>query len=231
MRKKFILGLVIFVFVVLVGLLIFNVCNRFSDAGRFKAEYESLNGEVSTSGVSYRNVFIGKDNPFVYKTADELVEMINNEETFIVYFGFKSCPWCRSVLPTLIDVAKDLKLKKIYYVDVYDIRDSISLDEKKEPVVDKAGSDGYMKLLELLGDVLSDYTVSLDEESVVVGKRIYAPNVVSVVKGKAKSLTTGVSSLQTDGYMKLTDEMIKETYDSFEKVLEDVVSCSLDTGC
>ena len=213
-------------------------CGKDSDAIKFKEEYESLNGTTSKSGKVVREIIIDKDNPIIYKSAYEIVEMIENKETFVVYFGFPNCPWCRSVLPTLFDVAKDLKLDKIYYVDVLEIRDTLELNDKNELVTKTKGTDAYYKLLEYLDSVLSDYSMT-DKDGKKIDtheKRIYAPNVVGIVNGDAIELTTGISSLQTDGYMDLTEEMINETYNKFKCVINCVLdseknSCALNKAC
>ena len=93
-----------------------------------------------------------------------------------------------------------------------------------------------MKLIELYGDVLSDYSVKNGDEKINTGeKRIYAPNVVSVIYGKVISIETGISSLQTDGYMELTDEMKSEMYNTFNELIKPVSevlnSCDVNTGC
>ena len=58
---------------------------------------------------------------------------------------------------------------------------------------------------------------------------------VGIINGEADKLTTGISSLQTDGYMDLTEEMINETYNKFKCVIECVVNsnntCSLEKQC
>lgn len=194
---------------------------------KFKSEYESYNGKENSNGVSYRKVSIPEDNPFIYISAEDLVKKTENGETFAVYFGFSTCPWCRSVLPTLIDVAKDLELKEIYYVDIYDIRDTYTLNSKNKPEKTKEGSEGYNALLEKFKDVLDDYTLTdAKNKTVKIGeKRIYAPTVVSVVDGKAMDMTTGISEKQTDAYMELTKEMLAETKDKFSCVL----SCVADS--
>ena len=224
--------------IIIVSLLLFAGCNKNSDALKFKEEYESLNGTTSASGKQIREIAIDKNNPVVYKTADDIVKMIEDKETFVVYFGFASCPWCRSVLPTLLDVIDDLKLDTLYYVDVTGIRDVLELNEKNELVTKTKGSDAYYKLLELLADVLSDYSMkdSNGKEIQTNEKRIYAPNVVGIVNGKADQMTTGISSLQTDGYMDLTEEMVNETYNKFKCVINCVLdgknpTCSLDKAC
>ena len=206
-----------------------------TDAIKFKEEYEKLNGEKNRNGVTYREVEIDEENPFVFATAEEIQEKIDNKETFAVYFGFNSCPWCRSIITTLIEVADDLNIEKIYYVDVLDIRDTYELNSKNKPVKTKDGSEGYNELINSLTSVLSDYTLTTEKgKTVQVGeKRIYAPNLVSVVDGKAQKLNTGISEMQTDSMMELTDEMKKDTYDQFKCVLdclqEDVKVCQ--QGC
>ena len=75
-----------------------------------------------------------------------------------------------------------------------------------------------------------------DDNEVKVGeKRIYAPNIVSIIDGSTKELTTGLSDKQTDGYMTLTDEMKQESYKKIKKVVQEVVNhnntCDLDKGC
>lgn len=210
-----------------------------SDAIKFKEEYESINGIVrEKDGKEIRTIEIDEENPFVYKEAEDIVEMIKNKETFVVYFGFKDCPWCRSVLPTLVEVSKDLGLDTIYYVDVKDIRDVVKLDEEGNQVTEKEGSKEYYQLLEVLDNVLVDYTLTDSEgNKIETGeKRIMAPNVVSVVKGVPEVLETGISENQKNGYQKLTDEMIKETYEKFKCALKCVINkaktCSYDqNGC
>ena len=206
-----------------------------SDAIKFKEEYEKLNGEKNRNGITYREVEIDEENPFVFATAEEIQEKIDNKETFAVYFGFNSCPWCRSIITTLIEVADDLDIDKIYYVDVLDIRDTYELNSKNKPEKTKDGSEGYNELINSLANVLSDYTLTTEKgKTVQVGeKRIYAPNLVSVVDGKAQKLNTGISEMQTDSMMELTDEMKKDTYNQFKCVLdclqEDVKVCQ--QGC
>ncbi len=204
-----------------------TACSLFkkTDAVKFKEEYESLNGVKSKkTGKINRSVNISKDNVFVYKKASDIVDAINNKETFAVYFGFSECPWCRSVISTLSEVATDIGIDEIYYVDVSDIRDELEVKNGKV-VTKKQGDKSYMELLKLLDNVLDDYTLTddSDKEISTSEKRIYAPNVVSVVAGKAIKKDTGISDKQTNPYMKLTAKMKKETYNKFKCVLDCIV--------
>lgn len=193
-----------------------------TDAERFKEEYESLNNTTNEkNGKKIRNLSISEDNPMIYKTAEEVAKMMDEKETFLVYFGFKECPWCRSVVEELIHVAKDKNIGRIYYVDVKEIRDVKEVTEDGKIETTTKGSKGYYELLERLGNVLDDYTLyDKDEKEITDGKRIYAPNVVAVSEGKAIKLVTGESDGLEDPYQKLTDKMRKSTYKKFECLID-----------
>lgn len=210
--------------------------NSQTDGIKFKEEYEKLNGKKNDQGKKYREITIDSKNKIVYKTTEEVLNLIDKKKSFVLYFGFDTCPWCRSVVPTLASISRELN-QEVYYIDVKDIRDTFELDDDNKPKLVKKGSKDYSKLLEKLEPVLEDYTLTdSDNNEIKVGeKRIYAPSIVSVIDGKAKELTTGISDKQTDGYMKLTKEMEKETYNKIKKVLKQVSdknnTCYLDKGC
>lgn len=210
--------------------------NSQTDGIKFKEEYEKLNGKKNDQGKKYREIIIDSKNKMVYKTTEEVLNLIDKKKSFVLYFGFDTCPWCRSVVPTLASISKELN-QEVYYIDLKDIRDTFELDDDNKPKLVKKGSKDYSKLLEKLEPVLEDYTLTdSDNNEIKVGeKRIYAPSIVSVIDGKAKELTTGISDKQTDGYMKLTKEMEKDTYNKIKKVLKQVSdknnTCYLDKGC
>lgn len=210
MKKLFNWGLIVII------LLLASGCGtkEESDAARFKREYEEYNNQISITGKEYRTVNIKEDNPMVYKTAGQIVSAIKNSDTFLVYFGFSTCPWCRSMIENLIKAAQDENIETIYYVDVYDIRDVLAVDENGNIKTLENGSSDYLELIDLLKDVLSDYTLT-DNDGKVINtgeKRIYAPNVVYIKNGKAVGITSGNSNLQTDSYMDLTDEILNDSY-------------------
>ncbi len=223
--------------IIVLSLVVVGCEKEKTDAIKFKEEYESRNNVVNEhTKKKNRELSIPKDNPFVYATADEIVEKINKKETFIVYFGFADCPWCRSVLEELIHVAKDRNVETIYYVDVLDIRDTKEVAEDGSITTTKEGTEGYMKLVELLGDVLDDYSLTnANEETISAGeKRIYAPNVVAVSQGKALQLETGISDELTDPYSKLTKKIKNYAYKKFDclmKCLEEESNSCQKNSC
>lgn len=209
-----------------------------TDAIKFKREYESLNDTIrENTDKKMRSISIPEDNPFVYKEAKDIIEMINNKESFIVYFGFSDCPWCRSMVPSLIDVARDYKVSKIYYVDVKSIRDVIELNADKKLVTTKEGTEDYYKLVKLLSNVLEDYNLK-DEKNKPIStgkKRIYAPNIVTVIEGSAKEMTSAISSLQKDAYMEISEDMKIDMYNKIKCMVtclnDSKNTCSIKSSC
>ena len=191
------------------------------DAATFEEEYESLNGVVSNDHIR-RSVDISEDNVFYYTLASDISQMISDKETFVVYFGYNTCPWCRSVIEALDSVAKEEGVNAVYYVDIKDIRDTMELDENNNPVCTSSGDPDYAKLVKDLKEVLSDYTLYSNEGDCVDAgeKRIYAPNIVGVKEGQAVIMKTGIPADLEDPYEPLTDEMRQDSMEQFRSVFE-----------
>ena len=205
-----------------------------SDAIIFKNDYESLNGTTNSNGKEHRTVSIPKNNPFVISSAQEIVEKIENKDSFYVYFGSKLCPWCRSAIEKAIEVANDNGVDKIYYVDIWNdageeiLRDKYTLDDKGTPVKSIEGTDEYYKLLKYLDNVLEDYTYTSEGQELSYGeKRIYAPNFIYIAKGTPIRMTTGNSPKQTDSREELTEEILKDE----EKMFNDFFINVCDESC
>lgn len=206
-----------------------------TDAYKFKVEYETLNNQDNGYGKKYRELTINKKNRMKYSTAKEIVEKTENKETFIVYFGFSKCPWCRSMIENLIDLSIENKID-VYYVDVLDIRDTIEYKDG-ELKTTKEGDKYYMKLLDLYANVLDDYTIKLPEgenssmdDSFIPKKRIYAPNVIAVVNGEAKEKVEGISEELEDPYGEITEEMKKASIKQLKCIFKCINEASICTG-
>ena len=191
----------------------------------FKEEYESLNGKEVKEGITHRTVTIDEFNPFVKVTPAELLEKIDNNETFYVYFGDKLCPWSRSVFEKAVEVAKSKNIDTIYYVNIWDdefneiLRDKYTLNKKDKPVKSIEGTEEYKRFLEIFDNVLADYTLTTSKgKTVKTGeKRIYAPNFIYVEEGKSIRLTTGNSDKQTGAFDELTEEILQDEQALFEE--------------
>ena len=214
MKKKILL--------LMLGLLLLVGC---SNKNTFKEDYEALNGKENSSGKIHRTITIDKNNPFEQVSDSEIVKMIEEKETFYVYFGDELCPWCRSVIEKFIEVAKKNNIKKVYYVKIWDkdgnevVRDKYKLDDNNKAVVDIEGSEAYKKLLTYFDNVLTDYNLTdSDGNSVPTNeKRIYAPNFIYVENGVAIKLDEGISNNQKDSREELTKELLEDEEELFNE--------------
>ena len=207
-----------------------------TDAKIFKEEYENENNKELEDGTKLLSLNIEEENPIIYKEAKDIVEMINNKESFYVFFSYSTCSWCRNILPSLLESAKENEVDKIYYVDIANIRDTYELDEAHKPIRKSEGSEAYYKLLEMLDYILDDYTpltyttskgktkkVKVDE------KRIYAPTLIGIKDGEAKLKTSGVLAEQTDPNIKQTQEQLVLSKYEFKCVFDSTKETSTDT--
>ena len=178
----------------------------------FKEDYEKLNGSSIT-------VNIPEDNPFEEVEAKDIIEKINNKETFYVYFGFDSCPWCRNAIELAIESAKEHNIDRIYYVDIKEIRDVYKY-ENGELTKKNDGTPEYLELLSLLDNVLYKYSILKDDGDTeqLEEKRIMAPNYIYVRNGVPVKLISGTSSLQKNYDDEMTDEIKNDIKKQFDEL-------------
>ena len=228
MDKKLILAPVLALLIIIIAVfgLNKNSNTEVKDAVKFKEEYESLNGQKNDNGKEYVNISVDEENPFVYASYDEVVDIIENG-TGVIYFGFPECPWCRNAVPVLIDAAQELGVDKIYYYNALSIRDTKSLDENGNIVTDKKGTDEYYKLVDLLSNVLTPYE-GLNDESI---KRLYFPTVVYVKDGEVLASTIGTVDSQEDPYIKLTNDQYNELKNTYMDNMNKVYNILCDEAC
>lgn len=192
-----------------------------SDAARFKKEYELLNGQSNLDGSAlYQVLNIPEDNPFVYADPDDLRSLFDNGSG-VVYLGFADCPWCRTLLPALLDAAETAGYtESIYYYNALYERDTRVLDETGEIVVEQEGSDTYLWLVETLSDHLGPYE-GLNDDSI---KRIYFPTTVFVRAGEVQSAHLVTVDSQEDAYAPLTEGQYSELVDLLTQQFETVTA-------
>ena len=238
--NKICLTIILVCTVLVVGLCVYAIINhkdiKVSDAIKFKEEYESLNGLVNeNTEEEYINVEISSENPIVYKSGQEIVEIMENEDA-IIYFGFSTCPWCRNAVPVLLEAAKELDVDTIYYVDILDMRDTYKFSGSIQPEQTKKGTDAYYKILDILDSKLEKFYVT-DEAGNMYDtgvKRLYAPTVVSISKGEVKGFHVATVEDQEDPYTSLTDKQKEELKDSYKELinaLKDNTTCKDDKAC
>ncbi len=187
-----------------------------TDAKIFKEEFEKYNDTLLDDLGSKVNITIDEENPMIKKEPKDIIEMINNKETFIIYFSYPTCSWCRNGLPTVLKAAKENNIEKIYYLDISQLRDEYTLNENHEAIKTTEGTEEYYKLLELLDCVLEPYhaltyvnSKGKTKEVKIEEKRIYAPSMVTIKEGLPKALENGLLDEQTDPSIEPTEEQTK----------------------
>lgn len=210
---------------ILILLVLFTLTGcRKVDSIMFKNEYESLNNKDG-----YLDVNIPSDNPFIYITDEVLASKIENKEDLIVFFGFNKNPYVRSMIESLIQVSKDLNIDKIYYLDIYEIREEKKLNDQDEITITKKGTDSYYKLLELLNDYIDNYNINGN----VYGKRINEPFILMIKDNNIIDGISGISENLTSSKQEVTSEIKKDSYNIIynylKKYNENV--CNVNEGC
>ena len=206
------------------------------DAIKFKEEYEKYNDKEVSSDKKYSSLDLSENNPIKYSTYDEIIDVIKNQ-TGIIYLGFPECPWCRSIIPVLFDVAKDNDINTIYYLNMKNDRTSYIVEDDKlvyeldDKGNEKKGTEDYHKLIKVLDKHLTEYTVSYNEKTYETGeKRIYAPTVIFVKDGKVLGLHVSTVSSHLNGFDKMNKEQIEELYSIYENYILEIKSATCDIG-
>ncbi len=242
-KRKIMIACVILLFIVFIAV-IFYVINELrtendikitgvetSDSQTFKSEYESLNNQSDGNGNIYRSVSISDNNRVKYVTANDIVNKINDNNTFVVLFGSSKSHYSRATIESMLSVINEYGINELLYVDIQNICDQYELNDEHEPVKTIEGTEGYYNLLDKLNYILDDYepltytTTSHKKEKVVEvkvdEKRIYPSTLIVVKDGKAVSLTTCLNDeLKKDPTIDLTDDIKEYQINQLKSALE-----------
>lgn len=210
MKKYIFLFIVMIISIMIVGCL-GQEANKNENANKFKEEYEGLNNQKAYGNKTYIPLEISKNNPIKYSNADEIIDVIENKSG-VIYFGYPECPWCRSAIPSLLSAADEAGIKTIYYMNLKEERDVKTADINGKVIEEKAGSEGYKKLLKSLDSYLDDYVIEdiKGNEINTHTKRIYVPLVIFVKEGKVVGLHVDTVKSQTDPFKGLDEKQTEE---------------------
>lgn len=237
--KKMFIGIILllFFFMIFVGIIAFKdkkeekIIN--SDAISFKNEYESLNNVLrEKDGKTIKELSIPSNNPVDIVTEEEAVRLLESG-TGIIYFGFPDCPWCRSMLPVLLNTLDNMSIDRLYYLNISSIRDTLALTEKNKVEVKEEGTPSYYKILELLDEVLEPFYLKTSDGKKIdtKEKRLYAPTVVAFKEGKIVDIHVGTVDSQESGYDDLIDEQKDELNNEFIELVNKVYNTNCDDNC
>lgn len=192
---------------------------------RFKEEYEKLNGVYNEqTNHHYKAIEILENSNVEYKSANEIIDILKNG-TGVIYFGFPECPWCRNLVPLLVEAIQEYNVS-FYYYNAREIRDTKHMDEYGQVVIDKEGTAEYYEILSLLGNYASEYSGITDSS-----KRLYFPTVVFVRNGQIIDVHEGTLDDQEDPYTELTEEQKSKLLTILEKDIVKTYDLVCDENC
>ena len=147
---------------------------------------------------SYIEVNIPNETKIHYARTEEVLDLVTSG-TGIIYFGRPTCPWCRNIIPVLAKVANTNNMVINYYNP-----GEVSADES------------YMYVS--IKNKLSDYLRSNENGE----KAFYLPDVYFIKDGNVIGHKLGSLASQTDAYIPLTDEQVKELSDLYQSYINDM---------
>lgn len=205
-----------------------NECKtKENDSIKIKREFEKLNNKkIDNSKNTYEKVILENDNPFVYINENQAIDIINNKSG-IILFGYASCPYTRSIISILSEVASDMGISKIYYLDISGIRDSYKVSEKKVKQISK-GTDGYNLILKSLDKYLSNYSIT-DSKGKIYStdvKRIYSPTLIVVKNGEVIGFHEGTVKTH-----KLYQTLIDKEKEEIKNIYINMFSTYMNNMC
>jgi thiol-disulfide isomerase/thioredoxin len=185
----------------------------------FKTEYEALNGQTAQDGVhQYKALDFPDDALLNYVSFEDAMSLIN-DGTGVLYLGFPECPWCRTLLPALVDAVKRAGYEgTVSCYNALDQRDVMSLDSAGRVVTEKEAAPEYAKLRDALYDYLGPYD-GLNDPSI---HRIYFPTTVFVRNGEILSVHLGTEDDQKSGYDALSPELYEQLVGELTSEIEAV---------
>ena len=186
-------------------------------AASWREEYEALNGERNEDGRLWPTVTLPEELRVLFPTEEEVLGLFQ-DGTGILYFGFPTCPWCRTLLPVLSEVLTEHPEITLFCRDLREERDEYRLDTDGSPRLVREGTAFYGALKVLLEEWLGPYR-GLNDDSI---RRIYMPTLVFLRDGEIRAVHIGTVDGQQSGYDPLTDEQRGELKSALEEAIRQI---------
>ncbi|MBQ7889128.1 MAG: hypothetical protein IJ356_05170 [Erysipelotrichaceae bacterium] len=165
-------------------------------------------GDEKADMSAYEN-FMDSDHVFLEASFEEVLDAIENKQTFVLYIGFSTCPWCLEAMPILNEVAKEFDAS-ISYINTRP-------DNTRESELRVLENEGYAAFRDVVIDVLSEN----DEGE----KHLYVPFVFFFKEGQIVSYHEDTFPEHDAHERTMTQEEIErltEIYrDGFESLLSE----------
>ena len=143
---------------------------------------------------------VTQNNVFIYETPENVINLIKNG-TGIIYLGYPECKWCQAYVKYLNDVAKEVGIQKIFYINTRKLKEN-NLSE-------------YYKIIELLNEYLPYNNGKLV---------LYVPNITFVINGKIIANDNNIEEEEiTDPKQYWNDKRVIELKQKLEKYMREVL--------
>lgn len=187
-----------------------------------KRKYESYNGKVADGKHTLQEITLPVYDKIQIVTAQEAC----NLQDGILVLAYPACPFCRNLMPELLEAAKDTGTE-LYYCELDKYRNTYIYDrELNAPVQTKPAGEGYEELLTWLDGYTHDYIIKdpAGNEIPVGEQRISVPTLIRIQSGKP------VSQWQLEyvqdvtypdsGYDRWDEDVQKKVYNALCQYLE-----------
>ena len=139
---------------------------------------------------------------FVKSNVKEMKNKMDNKDSFVAYFGFNRCPWCRDAMPLLNKAAKEAGLDQIFYINT----------REKEEWKSNLDIDDYDLFVEIADDYLE-----FDENNI---KHLYVPMFFFIKDGK---ISTVINAPDYDAKeINIPDDLAEQLYQDFTSALKGI---------
>ena len=143
---------------------------------------------------------MNQENAFVPISMKEAIEILENKETALIYFGFPDCPWCIEALPVMNEVA-ETHGKEIYYVQTRDEEGNRLYDDEEK-------------------EIILNYVGEFEEKDDEGNLALFVPLVVSVKDGIAVSGNVGTVEGHDAHEREMTEEEVEMLKDIYDEMFE-----------
>ena len=169
----------------------------------FKEEHEAYNNTYRDDGDPHLNIYIPENNKVIEINFDEFVQFFDSG-TGVFFFSRPTCPWCRQILPTFLQVAEDENMYVLYYDVDYDR---------------ETHNQNYVTILERLHDYLPVNDRDQDPEDPDFDpemKRVTVPHIFVVQSGEV------VDHIMLNRHQLLIDEDMNGLHDLLQDMFNKI---------
>ena len=99
--------------------------------GPSNTDNTDIRTELKKDEEAFRLAYNLDDSIYVPIYGEDYYDKLENNETFILYIGRDTCPYCQQHVPNLMEAALNQNISEIYHVDTIDSSNSQFVDDEK----------------------------------------------------------------------------------------------------